>query len=335
MSDTALQLTAPPATPPALANALSAWAHTSTGRQALNRTVIIADKQRAVAAFFTATGLAPDAVTPLDVQAWLQAMEARGLSANTIYTRASRVSAFYRWLMSQPALAGHISFNPVQPVHPPAPKPYQSKSSKAFRAEEVAALWQAVQTEADAGKIAAKRDLALLALYYLSGMRRSEIIGLSGRDVVLPAEGGGLLLEARRKGGLYATQEVAHPLARATLLDYLTASNRLSVLETAHGLWGRHDRGGINRPLDRLTSHSFARNLKRYAALAGVAEARIHRLRHTFAQVVADASGSLQETQEALGHAHAATTRVYVQRIGIKKDKFGAALGERLNFHKK
>ena len=74
----------------------------------------------------------------------------------------------------------------------------------------------------------------------------------------------------------------------------------------------------------------MARNLKRYAALAGVAEARIHRLRHTFAQVVADTSGSLPETQEVLGHVHAATTRVYVQRIGIKKDKFSQALADRL-----
>lgn len=329
MKETALQLFSRPALPTALTGALNSWATSSTGSRALKRLDVIADKERGVAAFFRATGLAPDEVTPLEVANWLQAMEERGLSANTIYTRASRLSAFYRWLLQQAQFAPYIKHNPVASVQPKAPKPYQSESSQAFRAEELNSLWNTIQAEADTGKLTALRDLALLALYYLSGMRRSEVINLSGRDVAFPEEGG-LLLHCRQKGGLYTTRELAHPLARKTLLDYLTASNRLEVLETPHGLWARHDRGGKSQRFARLSSHAFDRNLKLYALRAGVRDARIHRLRHTFAQVVADASGSLAETQEALGHAHAATTRVYVQRIGVKRDKFSEALGERL-----
>jgi integrase len=36
---------------------------------------------------------------------------------------------------------------------------------------------------------------------------------------------------------------------------------------------------------------------------------------------VAEDSGSITETQDALGHRNAATTRVYVQRIAVKRDK--------------
>jgi len=43
--------------------------------------------------------------------------------------------------------------------------------------------------------------------------------------------------------------------------------------------------------------------------------------RHTFARWVSESTGSIIETQDALGHKHAATTRVYVQRVAVKKDK--------------
>lgn len=49
---------------------------------------------------------------------------------------------------------------------------------------------------------------------------------------------------------------------------------------------------------------------------------RIHRTRHTFGRLVAEQTGRLVETQDALDHASLSMTRVYVERILIKKDKF-------------
>jgi hypothetical protein len=46
--------------------------------------------------------------------------------------------------------------------------------------------------------------------------------------------------------------------------------------------------------------------------------------------MVAEGSGSLSETQEALGHKPAGTTRVYVQRIAVKRDRFGKEIARRL-----
>ena len=43
-----------------------------------------------------------------------------------------------------------------------------------------------------------------------------------------------------------------------------------------------------------------------------------------------DESGSVGAVQEALGHKSQATTRVYLQRVGVKGDKFSSALAERL-----
>jgi site-specific recombinase XerD len=58
-----------------------------------------------------------------------------------------------------------------------------------------------------------------------------------------------------------------------------------------------------------LSSWSFVENLKRYAREAGIGKFNLHRTRHTFARMVVERTGSLSETQEALGHRHMATTR--------------------------
>ncbi len=126
----------------------------------------------------------------------------------------------------------------------------------------------------------------------------------------------------------YQGREVADPSVREALLDYLRTSRRLSALKNDGPLWTRHDRAG--RPGAALSSHSFVENLKRYAREAGIGAIHLHQLRHSFARMVAERSGSLSETQEALDHKHLATTRVYVQRIAVKRDKFGKEIAKRL-----
>jgi hypothetical protein len=46
--------------------------------------------------------------------------------------------------------------------------------------------------------------------------------------------------------------------------------------------------------------------------------------------MVAKRSGSLSETQDALGHRHASTTRIYVESIAVKTDKYSQHILEAL-----
>lgn len=128
-----------------------------------------------------------------------------------------------------------------------------------------------------------------------------------------------IILTGKVKGGDYVGREVRDPLLRETLLYYLSSCGRESVLKTGGPLWTRHDRAG--RPGAALTSHAFVKNLKRYAREAGVGDVHLHQTRNSFARIVAEETGSITDTQDALGHRNAATTRVYVQRIAIKRDK--------------
>jgi integrase len=99
-------------------------------------------------------------------------------------------------------------------------------------------------------------------------------------------------------------------------------------LKTDAPLWTRHDRAGKSGA--ELTSHAYALNLKRYAKEAGIERIHIHQLRHTFARMVADETGSIVETQDALGHRNQGTTKVYVQRIAIKRDKHSSQISKRV-----
>ena len=328
MSETALRIPAreEPQDAVALCNAIRVWAEGTTGKLSANPEALVRDKRAAVESFFARAGKSPDRVDATDVEGWRLWLEERGLKPNTVYTRVSLLASFFQWLTRDPLLGRHIRQNPARPAMPKRPVSYQSEATKAYTDEEMRALLAAIKAEADGGSVKAKRDYALLLLFFLSGLRRREVISLRGRDVEL--KGGGMVIHYRRKGGRYQGRELLEPSAVGALLAYLEAAGRADVLGTDRPLWTRHDRAG--RAGAPLCSHALAKNLKAYAEAAGVKNARIHRTRHTFARLVAEQTGSIVETQDALDHANLSTTRVYVERIVIKKDKFSRGIAERL-----
>jgi integrase len=311
----------------AIKNAVKVWSDTTTGTASLRRSDIRRDKQNAVVSFFTHVGKDLPDVTPLDVKSWQECLESKGLAQTTVYYRLCHLSSFYSWAQNHPIIGKYVIANPVRLTHPKAPKAYQTESVKALTDEEFVKLLSAVRSRAAVGKVVGKRDYALLLFYVATGMRRAEVIGLRGHEVELHEDS--MVIRSRVKGGDYLGREVSDPRVREALLDYLSASRRVSVLSNDGPLWTRHDRAG--RPGAPLTSHAFALNLKRYARDAGIGEVHLHQTRHTFARMVAEDTGSIVETQDALGHKHVATTRVYVQRIAVRRDKHSELILKRFD----
>jgi integrase len=71
------------------------------------------------------------------------------------------------------------------------------------------------------------------------------------------------------------------------------------------------------------------KNLKKYAKEAGVEDFHLHRTRHTFARIVSEFTGDITATQNALDHQNRSTTRVYVQRIAVKRDLYSNEISKR------
>jgi integrase/recombinase XerD len=320
------QVLAAPNPRAALRNAVSLWAEANTRPETLDRREKLRDKVSAVTSFFDFAGKHPGDVTSEDISRWRAHMESRGLKPATVYARVSRVSAFYRWLMSDPQLSAFIRSNPASQARPRYPRPYQSESTKALSDEEMNRLLGAVRAKADSGSVIAKRDYALLLFYFLTGLRRSEVISLRGTD--LEQKEGRLVIKYRRKGGKFVGREVGEASAYEALAEYLSAAGREGVLGSGRPLWTRHDRAGS--PGAPLTSRAFVENLKGYAREAGLPHIHLHQTRHTYARIVAEETGSFLEAQEALDHENAATTRVYVQRITVKADRHGRKVAGRM-----
>ncbi len=307
----------------ALRNAVELWAGSTTA-DGLRKDDLLRDKKHVITAFFLFTNKHPAKIRPADVRRWLDSLCERGLRPTTVYQRACLLSSFYSWAMRDRKLGSQIRSNPVVMARPKAPKAYQSESSQSLTDEELQSLVSTVRRKAESGDIVGKRDYAILLMFMASGKRRTEVLSLRGRDIKVDTA---LIVNNRIKGGAYIRYEIADPEVKDALIDYLTEAHRLNVLRNNAPLWTRHDYAG--RPGAPLSSHCFALNMKRYARLAGIEGFHVHRMRHTFARIVSEETGSITATQEALDHRNPSTTRVYVQRIAIKRDQYSQRISSR------
>ena len=146
---------------------------------------------------------------------------------------------------------------------------------------------------------AGRRDRAMLELLYATGLRVSELCGLTLNDVDLEAR----VLKARGKGNKERMVPVGAPAA-AAVRAYLQGGTRDRLLHGRRSLdLFVTPRGG------RLTRQGFAKLLDRHARKAGIRR-RIspHKLRHSFATHLLAGGADLRAVQAMLGHADVATT---------------------------
>lgn len=145
-----------------------------------------------------------------------------------------------------------------------------------------------------------KRDRAILELFYSSGLRVSELVGVNVGDVDLIVG----MVRVLGKG----RKERLVPVGRQALesiQDYL----QLRGLVTQSGLEGPLY---INRQGGRLTVRSVERQVKKYLRLSGIQKkVTPHMLRHTFATHMLNHGADLRGIQELLGHSSLSTTQRY------------------------
>lgn len=144
------------------------------------------------------------------------------------------------------------------------------------------------------------RDKAMLELAYATGLRVSELIGLSLEDVSLEAS----YVRCRGKGG----KERIVPLgtwARRALEFYLSQGREKLTPKGEKALF-------LNGRGKRLTRQGFWKILNKYARGVNLKQKITpHILRHSFATHLLENGADLRVVQELLGHASLATTQIY------------------------
>jgi integrase len=299
----------------ALKNIIQIWAATTTG-PGVRRIDLMRDKTRSVKQFMDYVDKHLAEATPGEVDEWRQELERQGLAPVTVYAMLSKLSSFYKWAMSRDATREIFTFNPVATVRPDAPAPYQGDTVKALKPHQVKALLSVIKGRADAGDVVAKRDYAMLLFYFATGMRRSEIINLRWGDTSMDERN---TITTKVKGGRIVTKEIADERPWRALFEYLEAAGRLETMADDTPLWARHDPHApdLHAP---LSAWGFIKNLKAYAREAEIGDIHLHQTRHTVAQEVAEEDG-VSGAQEMLGHSNPNTTRIYVSRLTVRRDK--------------
>lgn len=237
---------------------------------------------------------APDDIRQKQVLQFLAARKTAGLSPRSRARTLSALRTFHRFLLNE----NYSEQEPTALIE--APRILQPLP-KLLSQAEVERLLNAPQGDDPL----VLRDRALLEVLYATGMRVSELVGLSLGDLKLDIG----CLNAFGKGSkqrLIPLGEVAIDI----LQDYL--HNGRPKLQAATIT----ERVFLNRRGKGLSRQGFWKNLKRYALAANISQQVYpHMLRHSFATHLLENGADLRAVQTMLGHADISTTQIYTHVI--------------------
>jgi integrase/recombinase XerD len=236
-------------------------------------------------AFVASQGLSePAQVEESHLILYLGKLRRSGLAPATLMRKLSALRAFYRYLVREERLATDPTTNL------PATRLLRRLPS-VLSIEEVERLL----AQPDAATARGRRDRAMLELLYATGLRVSELVGLSRSDLRLDLG----LVRCVGKGSKERIVPVGQP-ALGAVRAYLAARRDASPVLFL---------GNKGRPLTRVACWRIVGRYARQAGLRGPITP--HTLRHSFATHMLDAGADLRAIQELLGHASIATTQIY------------------------
>jgi integrase/recombinase XerD len=278
------------------------WLAVERGRAANTLTAYRRDL-RSYVAWLDEQGRRLDDVVESDIERYVGVLRAEGRAPATVARATVAVRTLHRFLASE-----GLGADPAADVAPPRvpaglPKPLEEAS--------VERLLDAVIGDDPV----ARRDRAMLELLYGTGMRISELCGLSLGDIDL----GDGLVRVFGKGAKERIVPIGRPAGEA-LGAWLGPSGRVALLAPAARSYARPLRRSdaeaafLNRRGGRLSRQGAWAIVQAYGGRAGLADRLSpHVLRHSCATHMLDHGADIRVVQELLGHASISTTQIYTK----------------------
>lgn len=226
-----------------------------------------------------------------DFRDYLFAIAKRGQARSYVRLQFSALRTFYQFLSARKGLRG----NPVREVQLPK---IEKKLPLVLTRHQVEELLAAPTRESKSRSAPAwmpLRDVAIMELFYSSGLRLSELAALDVGDVDLYTESVRVFGKGRK--------ERVCPVG----LPALEAISRYRAAANVHS-------GSlfINKSRTRISTRSIWLILKRYLRFTSIPiSISPHKLRHSFATHMLDRGADLRSVQALLGHASLSTTQIY------------------------
>jgi len=259
----------------------------------------------ALAGWLRQHGLPLRDVGTAELSEFLSQRKREGLNAASLRITTVHLRVFFRWLAGH----GRLEMDPAEPLIAPRA---DLTLPETLHAAEVRILLESIDPAQPLGR----RDLAILEMFYASGLRLSELC--KARLEMMDFDEG--FLRVTGKGNKTRLVRVGSKALEA-LADYLKNARPALLSKRSSSHIFLSVRGTALSP-DRVRQI-----VKERAALAGIEQnVYPHLLRHSFATHLLEGGADLRVIQELLGHADISTTQIYThvdrQRLKAVHHKF-------------
>ena len=233
-------------------------------------------------------------LTPSDVDAglvreWITSLMDKGCASNTINRKLSSIRTYYKYLLRK----GEVELDPLRKITGPKKK----KPLPTFLREgELDRLLD----DMDFGEgFEGCRDRMIIEMFYATGIRLSELIGLDDKDIDFSAS----LIKVTGKRNKQRLIPFDKEL-ECSIREYVNVRNETFPVCS--------DAFFLRKNGERLTRSVVAYIVKRnLSKVVTVKKRSPHVLRHTFATAMLNNGADLGSIKELLGHESLATTEVY------------------------
>jgi len=225
---------------------------------------------------------------------WLWSHAEAGMAAASLRRKVSAIKKFSLWLSSK----GLVELNPALRLRAPG----TSRSlPRVIARVQMAEILANMAAKADTNDPIARRNHAIVELLYASGLRVSELVGLtlSGLDIANQT------VRVVGKGDKERVVPFGKP-AHDALLAYLEHGRSALLQDKPSDLVFLSTTGS---PLGVRSVYQVVAGL--LADVPGSGPIGPHTLRHTAATHLLDGGADLRSVQELLGHASLGTTQIY------------------------
>jgi site-specific recombinase XerD len=229
--------------------------------------------------------------TPQNFRDYLFQLMKQKQARSSIRLQFSALRSFYRYLLAR----NHLAKDPISEVQLPKTEKTLPLVLTQTQVSELLTAPLRIGKARSAPAWMPERDVAIMEVFYSSGLRLAELASLNVNDLDLYTESVRVLGKGRKERvcpvGAPALQAVARYRAAANV---------------------HHGPLFLNKARRRISSRSIWLVLKRYLRHTSIPIAvSPHKLRHSFATHLLDNGADLRSVQALLGHASLSTTQIY------------------------
>jgi integrase/recombinase XerC len=241
-------------------------------------------------------GISPEGASPYEVQSFIADLSAEGIASVSVNRALSAIRGFYRWLIR----FGRRRDNPCGALR-------NLKTPRTLPAflweEEMASFAELPDT---AGILWPVRDKALILVMYSAGLRISELVSLSLKNLEGDLSGARVIGKGDKERYVFFSDE-----GRASLGEYLL-ERKSRVKAAGPGGAAPTDKVFVNRKGGPISVPGVRWIISKYAERSGLGKnIHPHSLRHSFATHLVNSGCDVRVVQELLGHSSISTTQRY------------------------